>query len=319
MRNNQFLSEEIKMTNRLRCHILYVTFFSCVLFLLLCSTIAVATENEDLTEQKRISFQEIVVNLTKTVESRKFSLFKNQVRYQEPLRLEFCNTDVGTDISVDGLVKILERDSRNTEIRVNQKSGNGMIETEGWNSEHPFFYFEYSYLKTEKQWYWTGVCVSPNRSLDFAMFLGGKDKLYDTIPKLPRSGPRIFKDEIALRSRIEEIVRFKAFDALKPYAVSKVLTFGPCNREMMVSDQIEGKNISVEEVVSFLKKKAPANREIISSEMQHKTYYETVGWNGEYPYIAFWFSKKDKGWALAGVSYCKTRHFDLFKSSQSPK
>ncbi len=266
-----------------------------------------AAQQEQTGDQNASSFQSVIDELIRVTQNKDFATLKQRFAYKDPMRLGQCNTDIGMEITVDKLIQVLINDSENSaDIKVNKNSRNGLVETEGWNSEYPYYYFYFTFIKKENKWQWLGVCDSINRSLDFAMSLGGKDKLYDRPPKLPRRGPRVFQDEIALRARIEEIVRFMAFDALKPYAIKQKLIFTECSREIVESAQLKGMEVSSEQVIAFLKKNVGESKEIKPAKGGFSTYLDTEGWKGEYPYVSFWFSETKKGWEWTGVAYCKT-------------
>ncbi len=224
------------------------------------------------------------------------------------------------EISFERLSGILTQASKGLSIDFSQKpkvsSSTASVETEGWVGEYPFLTFNFNLLKAKNQWVLSGACYSALPEL--MKHEGEYVPIYFKEPHLPRPGARIFKDQAALRARIAEIAQLKKFDALKSYATKKVLTFGQCNLSMMENDRIEGKEVPVQDVINYLKG-VQSNGEIVSSGTQHKTYYETTGWHGEYPFIAFWFSEDREGWALAGVSYCKMRHFELFPPLPSLK
>src|SRR3990172_10921093 len=255
---------------KLRNKDIYIISIVILIFICLLSRKGIAVDKKD----DHQNFEKVIYRLTNIIDRKKYSDLIN-IKHDSQMFWGQCNTDIGTTMSLDDMIEELYANSKNATISVNIKSGNGLIETEGWFSEYPYFYFYFT--KVKNTWQWSGVCYDAKRSLDFSMYLGGKNKRYDSPPRLPRNGPRIFQDEIALRTRIEEIVRFRAFDALMPYATKNVLTFGQCNLSMMENDKVEGKNIPVQNVVDFLKQYAPSTGEIASSEMQHKTYYETTG------------------------------------------
>jgi len=178
------------------------------------------------------------------------------------------------------------------------------IETEGWNSEYPYLSFGFEFKKSESRWVFHGICDSlgppPKISKEGTKY----EEIYSRPPELPRPGPRIFNDYHALRARIAEILKFRAFDALKVYAIREKIIFGECNREMIVNDLAGGKEVHVEEVINFLKKSATGSQEFKPTSY-HKTTYETTGWGGKYPFISFWFKEGKEGWKWYGLTYCK--------------
>ena len=288
-----------------------------VIFAALISIVVLFNKNlaaEKLNDNS--GFERIMLKFRSVVASGDYSSL-SRIKHNEQMFWGQCNTDIGTNVSINEMIEELYADSKKAKITVNMNSGNGLLETEGWFTEYPFIYFHFD--KVGDVWQLSGACYDTKRSRDFQKFLALKKQPHDSPPKLPRNGPRVFHDEIALRARIEEIVQFRAFKALIPYATKNMLTLGQCALQMMEKDRIEGRRTSAQEIVNFLEQNSLPSGKIVSSGMHHKTYYETTGWNGEYPYIAFWFSESSKGWQLAGVSYCKTRHFDLFPPLSLPK
>lgn len=187
------------------------------------------------------------------------------------------------------------------------------INTEGWTGEYPFLNFSFKFTTIDNKWRFTGVCesttsVNTNTSEKYS---NGHYKQ----PSLPRPGARIFKDVYALRARIEEIIRFKAFDALNSYSTKGRLLIAQCSREIMEKDRIIGKEMPAQDVILFLKQNSLPNDKIVSSGVQHKNYYETTGWGGKYPFVAFWFSESMEGWEFAGISYCQKKHLDIMADS----
>lgn len=257
-----------------------------------------------------------VVKFNKIITSKDFKLLETYMPNKKVYTWGPCGPGDGShdEMSFNKITKMLLESSKNVAIYFNPKAtvsgDNASIETEGWTGEWPFLTFSFDFLEKKNMWVLNGACYSDMPSYETKRE-GKYVATYFREPQLPRPGPRVFKNYSSLRARIEEIVRFKAFDALKPYATKSVLVFGQCNLSMMENDRIEGKSTSVQDVINYLKQHAPAGS-IVSSGMQHKTYYETVEWSGDYPFVSFWFSESSKGWELAGVSYCKTKHFDLF-------
>lgn len=279
------------------------------------------SDNQSQTLQgKKVGDQstaQLISKLKNIIPNKDFQMLRPYVPRMKKYYWGPCGPgDSGFDeLSFEVMTRMLLRDSKGAKIYFNPKPNisqeSALIETEGWIGEHPFLTFSFDLVKTDNRWALSGACYSATPELSTKKE-GKYVPTYFREPQLPRPGPKIFKDRSALRARIEEIVQFKAFDALKTYAVKQVLTFGQCNLSMMENDRIEGKEMPVQDVINFLKQNIPSTGEIVSSGMQHKNYYETTGWSGEYPFVAFWFSEGSKGWEFAGVSYCKTRHFDLF-------
>lgn len=178
------------------------------------------------------------------------------------------------------------------------------IETEGWAIEYPYLVFSFQYDKSAFGWQWVGVCYSSPPPFIFTN-RGLYEQRYKRTPILPRPGPRLFKDYYALRDRFKEIVNFKALDALKPYAVKQKLILNECNREMAASGKITGTKVSSDQIVDFLKKNIGASQEIKPTK-GGADYLDTEGWQGAFPYVAFWFQESKKGWEWSGVTYCKS-------------
>ncbi len=289
------------------------------LFLFLPMTVQ-ATEQKKSIDQHLPSLNIIIDKVKKAVRSKNFDIIKPYVSNKELLYWTACGPgDVEPEkLSFANFVKRLSEISKGAEIYVREEPDIHLwdfekpafyavdIHTEGWTGEYPFLSFGFNFRPTGNRWEFRGVCDSTIPELTM------KDGKYVTTyfrePQLPRPGPRIFKDLYALRARIEEIVRFKAFDSLSAYAPNKVKMLSPCNSEIMEKDRIVGTKMPVNEIINFLKRNAPGTAEIKPTGIEHNTYYETVGWRGEYPVIAFWFSEGQDGWEWAGVSYCKTKH-----------
>jgi len=311
------MSPKFKHRNLTNC----ITYSLLILFL---TTTGYASEQKKLQDQQLPGLQVIVEKVKKAVRTKNFNILKPYASNKELLYWAACGPgDVESEkLSFGSMVQRLSKVSKGADIHMYDVPAVHLwdfeksvfytvnINTEGWTGEYPFLSFGFKFRTADNHWEFTGVCDATTPELTKKE--GKYVPTYFKEPQLPRSGPRIFKDRSALRDRVEEIVQFKAFEALKPYATKKVLAFGQCNREMMDKDSVVGKDTPVQDVIIFLKNNLSTTREIKSSGMHHKTYYETTGWSGEYPFVAFWFSKKDKLWELAGVSYCKTRHFDLF-------
>jgi hypothetical protein len=272
------------------------------LYLLIFPMIIVqASELKKDNVQSLVDLQPVIYKIQKAIRTRNFNVLKQYVLNKEPLYWAQCNTDVSIKVSFDKMVSILSESIKNAEIYVNEKPGAGLIETEGWTGEYPYLYFDFT--KKGNNWKWLGVCYDMERSLDFAILQGGKDKLYDGLPQLPRPGPRVFEDIHALQMRIIEIIRFKKIDALKPYAIKQKLILGECSTEM-INDVIKGKEISIDQVLDFLKKNIGSTTEIKFSTTYK--YLDTKGWGGKYPFIYFGFTEGKDGWEWSGVAYCKT-------------
>lgn len=230
-----------------------------------------------------------------------------------------CGCDAGDmpsdELSFEDITEILLRESKGAEIYFNPKpevdwNFKSMgIETEGWLGEYPFFTFLFELIND--RWVWDGACYSATPTLRLT-----KDNKFEATyfrkPQLPRPGPRTFKDYSALKARIEEIVKFRAFDALEAYAINKTLIFEKHRKDVMDNGgeyrKLKGKKRPVREIIEFLKKNAHDANEIKCSAI-HISYYETVGWSGEYPVITFWIAEGKSGWEFTGVTYRKTSFY----------
>ena len=260
--------------------------------------------NSILATEKALDETIPIGKVKQAIRSKNFSVLKPYITNKGSLYWAQCNSDVRETFSFNEMAGMLLKNLKGAEIYVNEIPGAGLIETEGWTGEYPYLYFDLT--EEDKKFVWLGVCYDMRRSLDFALSRGGKDKLYDKLPQLPRRGRRVFKDELALRVRIEEILKFKAFDALKPYAIKQKLILTECSQGIVKRAQIRGTEVSSDQVIAFLKKNIGDSKEIKSAKGGSSTYLDTEGWKGEYPFVSFWFRESKKGWEWAGVSYCKS-------------
>ena len=182
------------------------------------------------------------------------------------------------------------------------------IDTEGWTGEYPFLGFTFAQRPGDPAWRWEGVCYDVLPPIRNAAESG---RPYFSKPVLPRPGPRVFRDDAALRARISEIVEFGEWDALQVYAHSEQLTFGECSREMLEEDRGGGKSVPAAEVIEFLRKNAAGAGQITETKVYHPTFYESEGWQGEFPYVQFWFFEGRDGWRFDGVTYCRQKMYDV--------
>jgi len=218
------------------------------------------------------------------------------------------------ELFFEAITKILLRESKGAVIYFNPKPEvdwkwkSMNIETEGWLGEYPFFTFLFGLI--DDRWVWGGVCYSarPTLKLTDNKF----EETYFRKPQLPRPGPRTFKDYDALKARIEEIVKFKTFDALEAYAINKTLIFEEHRKDILESGggyaKLKGQKRPVREVIEFLKKNARDTDEIRCSGT-HISYYDTAGWSGKYPFIRFYIGEGKSGWEFIGVTYRKTEFY----------
>lgn len=321
------------MISKLKYNGFEVLLCSSLLLLFAISTVQ-AAEQQKTADQKPAGLQIIMDTVKKAVQTKKFKLFKPYVSNKEKLHWAPCGDHGGETVamfSFDEMVNFLSKFSKGAEIYVYEYPEIHLwdfekpivysinIDTEGWTSEYPYLSFGFKFSPAENRWEWRGVCDSPVPPRHLSKDMKKYEEIDYRQPKLPRPGPRIFKDINALKARIEEIVKYREFDALRPYVIKKTLIFGQCTQKMMDMDRVEGIVTPVDEVIDFLIKNAAGAKKVKFSGVAHITYYETIGWNGEYPFIAFWFSEGKKGWELAGVSYCKTKHFDLLPPLPSLK
>ncbi len=286
-----------------------------LLFFLFPIGIAQAENQQKENIQELPGIQIIIKNVKKAVQTKDFTPLKSYVLRKGRLYWGICGPSDGEPIrfSFDAMIHKLIADSKGAQIYVHKEPDIDLwdpkntvfmvdIKTEGWTGEYPYLSFGFKYTKKTNQWEWRGVCYS--RTPPPKISGGEYEPLYEQKPILPRPGPRIFEQYSTLRARIEEIIKFMALDALKPYAIKQSLIFGECSKEMMDSDEIKGDKVSVNQVIDFLKKNA--NTGVKPTRVYYSKFLETEGWSGEYPFVSFWFTETKKGWEWAGVSYCKT-------------
>ena len=261
--------------------------------------------------------QEVLGTVNKSVRNNDFQILKPYVSDKEPLRWSPCGPgDVEPeDVLFSNLVARLSKLSKGASIKVYSDPDISQwdiektvfiveIVTEGWIGEYPFLSFGFKYLKANNQWQFQGICESADVPVtDFKIHQKAEKNLE---PQLPRPGKRVFKDSLALRNRIEEVVHFKEFEALRPYAIRKKVLFGECNHEALKNDEIKGSEVQVEKVIVFLKNNSEKSKEIKPAKGHYYKYFETQGWSGDYPYISFWFKESKKGWEWDGVVYCRS-------------
>lgn len=261
----------------------------------------------------------ILAILKKSIKLRDYSMLRSYVPKDENLIWDICGSNDASplELGFDEVVGKLIRMSRGSDIYVhddvdtflwNSTDGISMvpIQAEDWNDEYPYLNFLFKFMHKAKRWEWYGVCydnVPPRVE-------GRYEPAYKRRPTLPRKGPRTFKDSRNLMVRIEEILKFKALDALVPYALYPDLSFSECKPEMMRNSQMNGKKTPVQVVIDFLKKNDQKGTSEISMTGNREMYLDTKGWSGTYPNISFWFSRGADGWQLSGIVYCKTSLFE---------
>jgi hypothetical protein len=251
-------------------------------------------------EQKEL--QKLFLKVKRAVQTQNYNILQNYVSRKNTLYWAQCNTDVSIDLAFDKLINELKKNSKDVDIVVADHI-KYFIETEGWTGEYPYLYFQFT--KVNNNWQWLGVCYDYQRSLDYRLALGGMDKYYDTPPQLPRRGPRVFEDIIALQVRIIEILKFKKFDALTPYARRKKVFIGKgCPTNLDKADLVRIGS-PVEQAIEFMEKNSVGAKEITPEHnwSYNKRYFISNGWTGEKPAITFCFEEGEKGWEWTGISY----------------
>jgi hypothetical protein len=275
--------------------------------------------------RKNIKLQGLISHFKQTMQSKNFMKLKIYVPDKTFYGWSY-GCDAGDmpaeDLSFEEITKILLRESKGAKIYFNPKPEvewtyfkSMLIETEGWLGEYPFVTFSFGLIKDRL--IWDGACYSPTPTLRIT-----KDNKFEQTyfrkPQLPRPGPRTFKDDFALMARIDEIVKFKAFDALEAYAVNKTLIFERHNNAAIDDYSgkygiLKGKKKPVREVIAFLKKNAQNAKEIKVSAI-HRSYRQTSGWGGKYPFITFWIAEGKSGWEFIGITYHKVSIIELLFS-----
>jgi hypothetical protein len=288
-------------SNMLKKYLVFTLFFTAMMGWGLTARSSNAFGNEKQEELRKI-FAEVKT----AVQSKDFSKLRKYVKKNDVLYWGQCNTDTSINLSFNKIIRELKENSKDADILATENlTGRltGMIETVGWTGEYPYLYFQFT--KVDKNWKWLGVCYDMARSLDYRRFLGGKEKYYDSPPKLPRQGPRVFKDVTPLHARIVEILTFKAFDALKPYATrGKLLVVKSCPDTFDSNDLIES-GVPANQIVEFLIKNSTSAKEITPAKgYSYKSkYFLTEGWSGEKSEITFCFAEGKKGWEWIGIAY----------------
>jgi len=235
--------------------------------------VAQAAETKEEIKKRDALVNEAINDLKTAIETRGFSKLKLYVPEKKfyAWRDGCADGDMPADeLSFEEITKILLRESKGAKIYFNPKPEvewtyfkSMLIETEGWLGEYPFMTFSFSLLKDRL--IWGGACYSPTPELKLT-----KDNKFEQTyfrkPQLPRPGPRTFKDRSALMARIDEIVKFKQFDALEAYAVNKTLIFERDSKAAIdyYSGEyaiLKGKKRPVKEVIEFLKKNAHNTKE----------------------------------------------------------
>jgi len=287
---------------------------------------SIGDEKAEIQEKNlKIEGLQVILNKVKeAIHTKNYEILKPYVSEKEPLSWGTCNpTDVEPEkMSFKTMISRLLEISKGTEIficeepdispvDINKTIFTVDIKTEGWTGEYPFLNFGFKYIKADKRWEFIGICDSAGPPPEISKN-GEYEEIYCRRPKLPRPGARIFQDSLAMRERIVEIVRFREFEALKPYATKKTLVFRECSNDMRDETGIKGKEKPVEEVINYLHDNTAKGQKIKSSGTSNIDFFETKGWSGEYPYVSFWFAEGKQGWVLNGVAYCKTSLMRVF-------
>jgi hypothetical protein len=257
---------------------LKIYFLSALIFVVLAGIGAAAQNNsKSAKKQDQADLLLLFSDVKNAVQTKKFNLLKKYVSDNGRLYWAQCNTDVSTDFTFSEIVHELKGYSKGVNIAVADHDMT-FIETEGWSGEYPYFYFQFT--KENKKWRWLGVCFDAERSLDYRMELGGKDKYYDSPPKLPRQGARVFQDIIALKIRVIEILKFKAFDALESYATKGKLLVGKSCPATIPGDELMKAGVPVKQVIGLMKEKAMGAKEVIPDKgwSYKNSYFNSYGW-----------------------------------------
>lgn len=303
----------------------YVIRLCLMIAIMLCATryVSVAGDVPRVSPELSPLIKTLSSTLQNAVEAKDFSVLEKSAPKNKSYLWGGCGPgDVETDkLSSRDMVQMLLKDSNGVSIYYDpepdildfgDKSKDIYVTlfTEGWASEFPFLGFGFTVNKHTKQWSWDGVCYDAVPPVRISKSSGKYSTTWFREPTLPRPGPRRFKDVHNLHARINEIIELQAFDALKPYAISQKLKIAECNREMIENNKLNGKDILIDEAIDLLKNSSRNSKKI---KFTGGTYErrETVGWSGDYPYIAFWFLSGKAGWELNGLSYCKSPHFSL--------
>jgi hypothetical protein len=296
---------------------------ACFFFIVCLIGTSQASAAEKKSSEQLSGLQEVLDTVKKSVSGKNFQLLKRYLSGKGSLTWAPCGpSDMEAEkISFAALVTRLSEIAKGAEINIygapdispwNAEKSVFVVDitTEGWTGEYPYLSFEFEYVKANNQcannqWRFHGVCESVAGPFGISTNSQKYGTDYYAQPQLPRPGPRVFKDRLALRYRIEELVHFKAFDALRPYAIRKNVGFEKCSHEMLDKDAIRESEVPVDQVITFLKKNSGHSKEIKPVKGHYYKYLETEGWSGEYPYVSFWFQESKKGWEWTGVAYCK--------------
>lgn len=273
--------------------VIKICIVAIICFVLYISVIQIVNAKSD-TNIDPVIVKKIVNDIKSAVQSRNFKILKSYVTKKERLFWAECyvNGDVVFDLSsFEEAEKIFMEESQNATIYVNERpliedELTMSIKTEGWAAEEPFV--EFIFHATDGKFVLKGFCSSakPDPNEPF-----GKPA------QLPRQGPRVFKNVYFFHARIGEIVRLRAFEALRAYAVKQPLSMAECGKK--------AREMSVMEIINFLQRNSRDNEQIKFFNIHESL--ETEGWGGGYPFISFSFTETKDGWMWTGISYCKNR------------
>lgn len=246
--------------------------------------------------------RKVFTEVKDAIQAKNFNKLQRYVSPKDTVYWGQCNTDTSIGLSFNNALHELKKNSKNAKITVTDHLMD-FVETEGWTGEYPYLYFQFD--KVNQNWRWLGICYDVARSIDYCKELGGKEKYYDSPPKLPRQGPRVFKDVTPLHARIAEILKFKAFDALKPYATRGKLLVGKSCPNAADSTALIKSGVPVNQVVEFFVKNSTGANEITPGESYSfkSKYFITRGWTGEKTEITFCFAEGKNGWEWVGIAY----------------
>lgn len=259
--------------------------------------------------------RKVIEEINEVLQTRNFEILRKHVPDQALYYWTDCGPgDAPSDeLYFEEIQSFFLRESRDVPIYINPQwemdwGDKGFsIETEGWNGEYPYFAFHFSRTGPGK-WEFSGGCSNPRPILNQPNGGYGDSVVYFRTPDLPRPGARLFFDVNAFHARIQEIIRFKVFEALRPYAVRGKLTNVTCDA-YMTNSKPRGGEIDVDEAIRRLKTNAAASSEIkLRGAYGGNRYLASTGWSID-PYIYFGFSETPKGWEWTKIAFCKDDGF----------
>lgn len=172
------------------------------------------------------------------------------------------------------------------------------IATEGWVGETPFI--DFTFINQGGRWRLESFCSSGTHDPEIP---------YLEIPLLPRPGPRTFSAKDFLFERLQEIIQFRSFDALRAYATQGVVKELSCNQGMF-DRSLSGVDVPVRHVIKSLKDRSVAGRDIVFTRLgELPMILESSGWNGADPIVNFVVrpTGPDSKYEWVGVAYCHSR------------